>query len=139
MGNGLRYSSTAAMPDRIRAMVEAQGKGAPREIATPAAPKGRKYHNKVTRVDGIRFDSKKEASYYAQLKLRIAAGEVTHFFRQVPIHLPDGTKYVLDFLVFFADAGRAPEYVDTKGVLTPVFRMKKKAVEFHYPIKLTLV
>lgn len=108
----------------------------------PAAEGGKparaaKYGNQITHVDGIRFDSKREARYYEQLKLRKAAGEVAYWLRQVPIHLPGGTRYVIDFLVFFSD-GRAPEYVDVKGRETKEFRIKRREVEHHYPLKVVL-
>nr|WP_238345986.1 DUF1064 domain-containing protein [Luteimonas saliphila] len=95
-----------------------------------------KYGAIVTYVDGIRFDSKREANYYSALKLRVAAGEVLYFLRQVPIHLPGGTKLVVDFLIAEAD-GRI-RYVDVKGRQTPVFRLKKREVEHHYPIEIEL-
>ena len=134
---GLRFPSLAAAPQSIRAAVEAQGKGAPRE---PAAPqRTSKYNNHPTTVDGIRFDSKKEARYYEQLKIRIAAGEVGYFHMQVPIRLPGGTKYVVDFLVFFTDPARPPEYVDVKGVQTKLFRVKKREIEHHYPIQISVL
>jgi len=132
---GLRFSSEAVLPPRMRQLLAAQGKGDAREKET----KARKYNNQPTTVDGIRFDSKKEARYYEQLKIRQKLGEVWYWLRQVPIHLPDGTKYVVDFLVFFKDPERLPEYVDVKGKETQVFRLKKRAVEHHYPIRLKLV
>lgn len=129
----LRFTSVAAMPDSLRNKVEAQGKGAPREVVS----KPRKYSNQPTTRDGFRFDSKKEAAYYDQLKIRQQIGEVSHFLMQVPFHLPGNTRYVLDFLVFFTD-GSAPEYVDVKGRETQVFRLKKRQVESLYPIRITL-
>jgi hypothetical protein len=137
MAGALRFTSVAAMPDAMRAKVEAQGKGAPREPATKAASKPNKYHNHPTTVDGIRFDSKKEARYYEQLKIRKQLGEVSYWLRQVPLHLPGGSKYVVDFVVFYTD-DRVPDYVDVKGRETQVFRVKKREVEHHYPIRLVL-
>lgn len=134
----LRFSSEAALPQRMREMLSAQGKGGPREQHTPPAKAPNKYHNEPTTVDGIRFDSKREARYYEQLKIRKSTGEVAYWLRQVPVHLPGGTKYVVDFLVFFTDVDRAPEYVDVKGRETPVFRLKKREVEHHYPFRIVL-
>ncbi|HGP0346239.1 TPA: DUF1064 domain-containing protein [Serratia marcescens] len=91
-----------------------------------------KYGNKKTVVDGFTFDSKKEAAYYGQLKLRQRAGDVVMFLRQVPFHLPGGVKYVADFVVFGADG--VVEVIDVKGVRTAEYRIKKKLVEQHYPI-----
>ncbi|MCP1376019.1 DUF1064 domain-containing protein [Dyella lutea] len=122
----------------MRDMLSAQGKSGAAQLvpAKEGAPK--KYRNQVTVVDGIRFDSKREARYYEQLKLRKQAGEVSYWLRQVPVHLPGGTRYVLDFLVFFTEPGRDPEYVDVKGRETPVFRLKKREVEHHYPFRIVL-
>ena len=155
--NRLRYSSVEDMPPSMRALVHkttsvgktemllvqnARGCGKAtmaatvREIESQGKPG--KYRNQVTRVDGIRFDSKREARYYENLKLRKAAGEVSYWLRQVPLHLPGGTRYVVDFLVFFTD-GRQPQYVDAKGHETPVFRLKRREIEHHYPIRLVIV
>ncbi|MGC1550511.1 MAG: DUF1064 domain-containing protein [Rhodanobacter sp.] len=135
MGAGLRFSSTAALPTRMREMVEAQGKGA----AGSPEPKKRKYNNQPKVVDGIKFDSKKEALYYEQLKLRQRTGEVWYWLRQVPMHLPGGTRYVVDFLVFFKDPTRDAEFVDVKGVETRLFKVKLREIEHHYPVKIKVV
>ncbi|EBZ0015937.1 DUF1064 domain-containing protein [Salmonella enterica subsp. enterica] len=91
-----------------------------------------KYGNKKTELDGFTFDSKKEAQYYTQLRLRQAAGDVVMFLRQVPFHLPGGVKYLADFVVFTASG--VVEVVDVKGVRTTEYKIKKKLVEHHYPI-----
>jgi hypothetical protein len=97
-----------------------------------------KFHAVATLVDGIRFDSKKEAAYYAQLKLRQRSGEVVTFLRQVPFFLPGGVKYVCDFQEFRADG--TVHFIDTKGVLTQSFKAKKRMVEALYaPITITIV
>jgi len=139
MAGALRYTSVAAMPDSIRNKVEAQGMGTSRELATRPEPKANKYHNHPTTVGGIRFDSKKEARYYEQLLIRQRTGEVSYFLMQVPIRLPGGSKYVVDFLVFFTDPTSAPEYVDVKGKKTETFRVKKREIEHQYPIKIRCV
>lgn len=133
----LRFASMSEMPASMQRLA-ARALGAT-PATTPPGKSGRanKYGNQVTHVDGIRFDSKREARYYTQLKLRQQAGEVSYWLRQVPLHLPGGTRYVVDFLVFYAD-GRAPEYVDVKGRQTQTFRVKKREVEHHYPIKVVL-
>lgn len=149
--NSLRFKSPQHMPDSMRRLFEvSQIRAAAEPLESckftqeqivgvePKPGRARKYGNEITTVDGIRFDSKREARYYEQLKLRKAAGEVSHWLRQVPIHLPCGTRYVLDFLVFFSDVGRAPEYVDVKGRETKEFRIKKRGVEHHYPIRIVL-
>ena len=99
--------------------------------------KRHKYNATATVVDGIRFDSKKEARYYGDLKLRQRAGEVLTFLRQVPIHLPGGTKLIVDFLEFHTDG--TVHFVDTKGVLTSEFKIKRREVEHHYPFEIEIV
>ncbi|MBD7493643.1 hypothetical protein HPN77_26535 [Klebsiella pneumoniae] len=59
--------------------------------------------------------------------------------RQVPIYLDGGTRYVVDFLVFFHESTRSPEYVDVKGVETQMFKLKKRQVEARLPIRILVV
>ncbi len=96
-----------------------------------------KFKAKPTINDGIRFDSKLEASYYEKLKWWQSQGEVLFFLRQVPIHLPGGTKLVIDFQVFYTD-GRV-EMIDTKGVETPEFKIKRREAEAVYPFEIKVV
>ena len=102
----------------------------------PSTPKPNKYGAKPTTVDGIRFDSKREAAYYVRLKLRVQCGEVRYFLRQVPLHLPGGTRLVVDFLEVHADG--ALHYIDVKGRETAAFKIKRREVEHHYPITIEL-
>ena len=99
--------------------------------------KRHKFNAKPTKSDGIRFDSKLEARYYDQLKLRQRAGEVVFFMRQVPFHLPGGVRYVCDFQEFWSDG--TVHFVDVKGMETSDFKMKKKQVEALYPIEIEVV
>ncbi|MEJ8568273.1 DUF1064 domain-containing protein [Elongatibacter sediminis] len=101
------------------------------------ARSGHKYNARATVVDGIRFDFQKEARYYQQLKLRQDAGEVLCFLRQVPIHLPGSTKLVVDFLEFHADG--TVHVVDTKGVETETFKLKRRQVESLYPFDVEVI
>lgn len=93
-----------------------------------------KFNAVKTECDGIGFDSKKEARYYEELKARQASGDVLFFIRQVGLDLPGGVKYRVDFVVFRADG--TVEFVDVKGMKTPMYAMKKKQVEAQYPIKI---
>ena len=92
-----------------------------------------KYNAKPQDIDGLHFDSKKEARYYEELKLRVAAGEVLFFLCQVPFHLPGGIKYSLDFMEFHADG--SVHCVDVKGKRTAMYVTKKKLVEALFPVK----
>lgn len=134
----LRYASTASMPAGMRERAEHQLQ---RLQTTPSSVERgdarRKYGNSPTRVDGIRFDSKREARYYERLKLEQSAGVVNYFLRQVPLHMPGGTKLVVDFVVVMATG--EIRYIDAKGRETQTFRLKRREIEHHYPIRLELV
>lgn len=105
-------------------------------------PKRRsKYNAQKTTVDGITFDSKKEADYYCELRIMKMAGEVIGFEMQVPYELQPkyqrngktvrAIKYVADFVVTYADGH--VEVVDVKGVRTKEYRLKRKILEYKYP------
>lgn len=131
----------------------------PSHVTLPAAPpdKPHKYRAQACTVDGIRFDSKREARYYERLKLRQRAGEVMFWLRQTPLHLPGGTKLVVDFVEIAAAvelmidgrvvrvpmcdvlAAGGVRFVDAKGVETQTFRVKRREVHHHYPIRVETV
>src|SRR6185295_14364812 len=64
------------------ARVDSKGKVGKMQ-ATDIPLKPSKYKNVKTEVDGIKFDSKKEAKRWQELKLLEAAGEITDLKRQV--------------------------------------------------------
>lgn len=114
------------------------------EIATEAATTGRsKYGNLPHIVDGVRFHSKLEADRYQELKFEQAAGEVLWFVRQVAFEVVPGVQYRCDFLVVrYLSSLRAETIVvveDTKGFMTEACRIKIKAVEARYGIKIRLL
>ena len=104
-------------------------------------PKKSKYNNKKVIVDGIKFDSKKEAEYYCQLKLLKQAGKIKDIGLQQRFVLQPGFKkngvkyqpitYIADFVITNNDG--TTEVVDIKGVETQVFKIKKKLFEYMYP------
>ncbi len=104
-------------------------------------PKRSKYNNKKTWVDGICFDSKKEAEYYCQLKLLKQAGEIRDFglqprYELQPTFKKNGTTYrsityIADFVVVNNDG--TTEIIDIKGIETQVFKIKQKLFEYIYP------
>jgi len=100
-------------------------------------PVKHKFSAQRTELDGIKFDSKLESRHYTNLKRLQRSGELLFFLRQVPIHLPGKTKYVCDFVEFWAD-GRV-EFTDCKGMETETFKLKKRQVEELYPINLNIV
>lgn len=100
-----------------------------------------KYHNRKTTLDGITFDSQKEANYYCQLLLRQRAGEITSFELQPEFVLQDGftheghkirpITYRADFKIQYPD-GRE-QVVDVKGKKTKEYMLKKKMLLARYP------
>lgn len=100
-----------------------------------------KYCAKKTRIDGITFDSKKEADYYCELKMRRMLGEVKDFDLQVPFELQEKFRYngkairaivyVADFVVTYKDGTK--EVIDVKGYRTEGYLLKKKMLLYKYP------
>lgn len=90
-----------------------------------------KYNAVRTEVQGRKYASKAEARYAQQLHARKASGEVLGWLEQVPMHLPGGSKYVLDFLVFTASG--EVQAIEVKGMETPVWKLKAKLVAESYP------
>jgi hypothetical protein len=87
-----------------------------------------KYRNIKTTVDGITFDSAKEARRYSELKLLERSGRITGLEVQpsFPIVI-NGVKvctYKADF--GYVDQIGSPVIEDCKGFKTPVYRLKKK-------------
>ena len=121
-----------------------------------------KYKAVKTTVDGIEFDSKKEARRYQQLKLMEQAGLICHLKRQVkreliPAQYINGkcveraVTYTSDFeyrtlkplrtktVMAEPDAPVMGEYVveDCKGYRTEVYKIKKKLMLHRYGIHIT--
>ena len=93
-----------------------------------------KYKAVKTEVDGIMFDSKREAARYMELRLLERAGEIKNLELQPAFECRiDGKKictYKADFRYFTAKRSIVE---DVKGVKTPVYRLKKKLVEALFP------
>ena len=101
------------------------------------AARASKYHAKKTVVDGIEFDSAKEAKRFTKLRDMERAGKIQHLRLQVPFELVpsfecDGVKYremryVADF-VYVRDGKVVVE--DCKGFKTPEYKMRKKLMAY---------
>lgn len=96
-----------------------------------------KYRNKKTVVDGIKFDSQREATRYSVLKIMQAAGVISDLRLQVPYVITVNglkvCKYVADFV--YIDRGR--EVVeDVKGMKTPTYNLKKKLMKAVHGIEI---
>ncbi|MBS4881922.1 MAG: DUF1064 domain-containing protein [Peptoniphilus harei] len=94
-----------------------------------------KFNAIKTIVDGIRFDSRKEAKRYQDLKLLERAGEIEHLELQPRFLLQEKFKldgvthrkieYVADFK-YWDNTKKAWIVEDVKGVKTQVYKLKKK-------------
>lgn len=110
-----------------------------RELKQAASAKPSKYRNVKTVIDGETFDSKREANYWRELKLREKAGDIRALRRQVPFSLCCPTlgddvevaRYIADF-TYIDPAGL--HVVDAKGKRTQMYSLKKKWLELQLDI-----
>lgn len=98
---------------------------------------GHKFKAKSVKDDSHHFPSTLEWKYFKHLEQLQDKKEVLFFLRQIPIHLPGGVKYVVDFLIFDVDG--SVRFVDVKGMETSEFLLKKKIVEDLYPFEIEIV
>lgn len=98
---------------------------------------GSKYGNISAEHNGIQYHSKKEAAFAAQLDLRVKAGDIKSWERQVCIALDVNgfhiCNYYIDFVVTHNDGVK--EYIEVKGFETDVWKMKWKLFEALYAEK----
>ena len=97
-----------------------------------------KYRAVKTIVDGIRFDSRKEAARYGQLKFLEKHGKIRNLHLQTRFELAVKgfhiCSYVADFTYY--NVGLDVSIVeDVKGFKTPIYKLKKKLVEALYGVK----
>lgn len=119
-------------------------RGVHRQENTP--PKS-KYRNVKTIVDGEKFDSKREAQYWAELKLRQKSGEIKSLSRQMAFDLccptgPDESKVVCQYIADFAykDRDGTNHIVDVKGGKeTAMFALKRKWLFLQSGIEIEVV
>lgn len=107
--------------------------------------KRQKYGNSKITIDGIRFDSKREAQRWQELRLMERAGRITDLRRQVKFVLipsqrgEDGkviekqVAYIADF-VYLKDGKTVVE--DSKGYRTEAYRLKKKMMLYFFHIRI---
>ena len=79
------------------------------KLAATIGKRKNKYHAERTPYNGITYQSKKEAEHAIDNDLRIKAGEITFWLRQVSFDLPGGVKYRADF-VEFTQVANTPLY-----------------------------
>jgi len=96
-----------------------------------------KFNAKPVKDDGFHYASKLEHRYKQKLDLLQKAGEVLFYLAQVPIRLPGGVKYVIDYQVFYKDG--TVDFVDVKGYDTQNSKIKRSIVESIYPLTINVV
>lgn len=98
-----------------------------------------KYGAKKITIDGITFDSKKEANRYCELCLMENAGYITNLQRQVRYTLipkQEGERaceYIADFV--YEENGKTV-VEDTKGFKTPEYKIKRKLMLYVHGIRI---
>lgn len=105
-------------------------------------PKRSKYGSAKTVVDGITFDSRKEARRYAELKILEKVGRIEDLrlqpeYELIPKYRKNGhtirrTTYRADFAYIDTETGQLV-VEDVKGFRTETYRLKKKLLEYLYP------
>jgi len=95
-----------------------------------------KFGNHKVVLDGIKFDSKKEAARYQVLKVWLAAGQISDLEWQVKYKLEVAGKKICTYIPDFRYFDKKLKCVvceDVKGVETAVFRLKAKLFRALYP------
>lgn len=142
MSRELTPANVAARNAKARAAWQTETDPAPyavdkvslKDIFVTGIPKPAKYRNVKTEVDGITFDSRREAKRWQELKMMEKAGAIKLLTRQVrytliPAQERDdgaterGVYYVADF-EYSQGMGRVIE--DAKGVRTADYILKRK-------------
>jgi len=94
-------------------------------------PRRAKYGNTKVLYNGVKYDSKREANYAAELDLRLYAKDIAAWGRQLRVKLEaNGQKicvYVIDFDVTELDGTHT--LVEVKGFETAEWKLKKKLLE----------
>lgn len=106
-----------------------------------------KYGNHRITIDGITFDSKKEAKYYGLLLLREKAGEISEIELQPAFKYlsDDETRTIFTYRADFSyreGAETEKRYIDVKSPATAknsTFILKRKLIEDRFKIKIEIV
>lgn len=106
-----------------------------------------KYNSKKTVVDGQKFDSKKEANRYKELRLLEKAGEIKDLrtqvkFKLIPAQRDEATgkvierecSYKADFVYYEEDGETVVE--DVKGFRTKDYIIKRKLMLYQYGLRI---
>lgn len=89
-----------------------------------------KFNAKAVTKDKVSYASQKEFKYSLYLDSLKSKGEVLGYLSQVPVRFKSGNKYVMDFLVFYADG--SCEGVEIKGYETDSWKIKKRLYDDEF-------
>lgn len=91
--------------------------------------------NRLTDYGGVKYHSKKEADYAAELNLRMRGKDIKGWERQVRIPMIVSGKKICDYVMDFEilHNNNTIEYIEVKGFETPVWKLKWKLLEALYP------
>lgn len=107
-----------------------------------------KYGNVKTEIDGIKFDSKHEATRYVELKYMERAGLIHHLERQRMFVLLGAqkdrngkiierpVKYIADFVYKDHDGDLIVEDAKSPATRTDVYRIKRKLMLAMYGLRI---
>ncbi len=101
-----------------------------------AKEKRAKYGNKKKVINGLTFDSTKEARRYQDLELQQRSRYITDLRRQVKFPVNVNGVFICDWFADFTYRDRDGKLMveDTKGIKTDEYRLKKKLVQAIYGI-----
>ena len=88
--NGKAGKRAAAASKQVRI---GEGGGAVEKSLKRPILKGRKYRNQKVTIDGITFDSKREAQRYAELQALASRNLIEDLRHQVPFELAPGVRF----------------------------------------------
>lgn len=141
-GPETKRATAAATRKRASAKTTAKPGGA-RRATKPGTPKRGKYNAAGERIDGHWFASGSEARRYEQLKIMVEAGQIDNLVLQKKLPCAVNNIIICHYLADFAydvvdDRGYPTMSVieDVKGMVTDVYRIKKKLVEAIHRISI---
>lgn len=93
-----------------------------------AAPRKSKYNAKAQLYNGVKYHSKREATYAEQLDWLIKAGQIKSWERQVKVPLKVNDHLICTYVVDFKVINRfgGVEFHEVKGFETADFKIKWK-------------
>lgn len=107
-----------------------------------------KYRNRKVKVNGVTYDSMKEAQRHIVLKQQEKCGKIRNLKRQVKYVLIPAQRdpktgkvieractYIADFTYQIADTGKLV-VEDVKGYKTPEYKIKKKLMLYIHKIRI---